>query len=265
MKVLNFIKRHKKVIWWTILFSCSMIYIFFNSSKIINQPNDIDKSVVIIFIILAFLPLVQEISFAGLSIKREIESVKDELKSEVQKVKFEIMQFSFNNSMRSDIKIDIGNEVLPSKEIIRQDLLLANEKRSLQSNNKYETVSDNVMELFKARYIIEQNINTIASKYDIELRRGLKATTKSLLNAKLINRRTYEYINKVLPICNRGIHGEILDEYYIDYVRKIFPEIVHGFSEITNTFHTCAECGFPRISDFELKCPECGAILTEFQ
>lgn len=270
MKIINFINKHKKKIWWTILFICSLLYIYMNLSTIANKSTDVDKLVIAISIVLAFLPLVNEFSFAGISVKREIETVKNELKTEVQKVKFEIMQFSLNNSLKSDIRIDIGNEVLPSKETIKNDLSLTNENDSQEKySNIFGDVSDNAVILFKARYLIEQRVYSIANKYGVDYKKGLNGTSKSLLNAELINSRTYQYISKVLAICNRGIHGEIIDEYYIDYVRKILPEILDGlsvirFQEMANTFHKCKNCGFSRISDFELKCPECGLILDEY-
>jgi rubrerythrin len=271
MRIIEFLVFKKKAIWWLVLFMCSLIYIWFNNSRIISSPVDLDKIVVIIFVLLAFMPLVQELSFAGFSMKREIESVKNELKSEVQKVKFDIMQFSINNSQNSDIKIDIGKEILPSKETMKNDLLTTSESRvNKEDSSIYDSISDNTIELFKSRFLIEERLTSIASKYEIEVNRGLKATSKSLLTAELINRRTYEYINKVLAICNRGIHGELIDVHYLDYVKDILPEILEGlsairFQEMASTYHECKKCGFTRISDFEKSCPECGNVLDIFK
>lgn len=257
---------NRKSIWWIVLLVSSLLYLWLNKERVISSPAEFDKVVVIIFVLVVFMPLVRELSFAGISIKRELDVVKNELKSEVLKVKLDLQQLSMKSTQNSDIKINIGRDDLPSKKIIEKDLLETKAYEETQENNIYESISKNTIELFKSRFLIEEKFSYIISKYEVKSNRNLKMMSKALLREKLINRRTYEYISKVLAICNRGIHGEIVDQQYVNYVKRILPEILESlstirFKEMENTFHECRKCGFNMISDFENKCPECGNVL----
>lgn len=55
-----------------------------------------------------------------------------------------------------------------------------------------------------------------------------------LLNREeILNGVTCDLIYQVNKIANRGVHGEIVSEEYLDFVKKTYPEIKRQLQEAT--------------------------------
>ena len=51
------------------------------------------------------------------------------------------------------------------------------------------------------------------------------AMVQFLIQHEVIDRNTAELIRQILNIANRGVHGEIIDDDYISFVKKTYPKI----------------------------------------
>ncbi|MCB2343304.1 hypothetical protein [Clostridium estertheticum] len=260
-KVINF----RRQIWWTILLFVGIAYVLKFYENILNNPSNIDKTVALSLLVLLFMPLISELNFFGMSLKKEIEETKGELKSEIQNMKIDLMQFNLNNSMKNDITIGIGSNTLPSKESMKNDLG-KKEIEALESD--FDVSNDNVL-LFKIRYSIEQLLNNLISKYQISEGGGIYQKAKILQKMKVIRANTSELIQKTILICNRSIHGEIVDSTYLNYAKEIYPTIQKALDEalekqIVMTQCICPKCKYIGPSEYENICPICGFVSDEY-
>lgn len=81
-----------------------------------------------------------------------------------------------------------------------------------------------------------------------------------MLQFKLLDNMTVEYIKRGTSICNRGIHGEIVDDEYINYVKQVLPQIVKrlniALKKAENySFCVCTRCGFKGYTSYSNECP----------
>lgn len=268
----NYIKIIK-VIWWIILLIVSSIYIFSNYDRLIITPTTIDIIILLALLIILFMPLVSEVSMFGMSIKKEIENTKNEMKNEFKELKYEIKEYTLSNSFRSDINIGIGQDSLPPKESIKDDInkVESNLIEVVDKKNEDDiygkfTLSEDQLYLYKVKYTIEKYLNNIIIKLNINGCRGINTMINVLAKNETIDIITVEYIRKVSSICNRGIHGEIVDNEYITYVKNIFPVIVDRLEEIDSLLlpYICSKCGYRGYSIYSNVCPICGFVSDDY-
>lgn len=92
------------------------------------------------------------------------------------------------------------------------------------------------MELFKIRYDIE-----MALRECIELLRFEPQTRMTTISmARILNQRglldstTTDTLIEIVRIANRAVHGEMLNQKYVEFVRKTYPGILDELQKCKN-------------------------------
>lgn len=257
-----------KKVWWFLLTVLGIIYIVRNYSNLNTTSTSLDMLIIYATIVLIFMPLISEISLMGMSVKKQIENTRKEMHDEIYKIRNDIINIKQSNTNNNDISIDLSG-VLPSKDKVESDLRKHEEESQTIDTDKSEfnDISEDILYLFKVRFSIETRINEIIEKLNLPSSTIFVELNK-LLKKGVLNVDTYGILQRILSICNRGIHSEIIDQEYITYVRTLYPSITSELTELDESikgphYCVCPRCKYQGYSEYSNVCPNCGFISDE--
>ena len=194
------------------------------------------------------MPLVKEFSFGSLKIKKEIETTRAEIKKDLSDFKFEMINSNLSNSLRQNLYVYPFEA--PSREelnVVTQDI--DEVEGDEEDSNQQIEVSQDEHYLFEVRQKIEKIVKRITTKHRILINsHSVAQFIFTVYQLDFISAEVYHNINQVMTICNRGIHGEIVDQEYIDFVKKMFPTI-------QRSLESALEKG--KMDRFIASCPRC--------
>ena len=245
-RVIPFFKNKIRYIWYFILVVASTVYLFCNHFAI-DKINDASliSTVFIVWAILLVLPLFTELELFGVKVKKEVEEAVEksnkEVKDSLNNLQQLVMQIQVSNNATNQLTIN-GNP-LPSESRIEE---LTNAIQTLTAQkNKEKTnevpreegmASEQNVELFKIRYDIE-----MALRECIELLRFEPQTRMTTISmARILNQRglldstTTDTLIEIVRIANRAVHGEMLNQKYVGFVRKTYPGILDELQKCKN-------------------------------
>lgn len=182
----------------------------------------------ILWLILLLLPLFSEIEIGSVKLKKEIEQTRADVKESIGELKYQILDLKISNN-NSNMLV-FNNQPLPSKDELSQlqlnikpediDHLITTDEPIIPNDNVY---------LFKVRLDLEKQLSALCNLFQYEVRYNERRTMYSmvqfLIQHEVINRNIAELIREILNIANRGVHGEIIDNDYISFVKKTYPKI----------------------------------------
>ena len=94
-----------------------------------------------------------------------------------------------------------------------------------------------------------------------------------LYKRKIINSNMMDLITSVTKVCNIGIHGEIINDDYIEFVMASTPSINDYLDRLEIPIEKkddpsidqieCFRCGYQGERSFGNRCPKCGAYLDD--
>ncbi len=266
-------------LWWIVLLVIGSVHLCNNYSRIAVNPNSFDIIIMLSTLLLAFMPLVSEISAFGMSVKKEIIDTKREVKNEIAGIRNDVLSLAMSNSNTANQNVNLfGKEMIPLKEEVENAI-----KQSTAISEVVDTVnkktdiideypvSEKQLFLFKTRYALEQSITQLSHLVGIIPSMSMVKTASILRHKGIISSNADILINKVSSICNRGIHGEVVDDEYLDYVRIVLKELEGEFkkaqSQVKDSldgFIVCPRCGYNGSSEYDNQCPKCGLIPDEY-
>lgn len=211
-------------IWWGILIIGSS-FLLKERFKIIQTGTltTFDSIAIAVFIVLALIPFFSEMSFLGLTIKKDISELKKDVKEEIKEIKHYIINAVDVNN-RLNTSINIGQPVVPPPDeqlnkleerfrVIIRDTLAEKGIRNVPQLVKDFDVPENNRLLFSARYLIEKELRRIwKSRFEPE------ADSRRVYP---ISRMVDELVkNQILPLNLGGI------------IKDVVPELVGSLREI---------------------------------
>lgn len=227
----------KKKCWYIILlgFSTTYVWCFYGEINDFKELN-VKNIIFILWLILLLLPLFSEMEFLGVKIKKEVQKETEEVKGLMQQLQMQINQLQLTNSVANTITL--GNSTLPSEQKIEELLQRVTELQNSNLNSMQEEtkesfpkVEDNNVYLFKVRLDIEISLRELCEKAGFTELMTISKMMQVLKHAGVLQGVTIDLIYQVNKIVNRGVHGEIVSEEYIDFVRKMHPEIIRQLRE----------------------------------
>lgn len=223
--------------WYSLLLLLSSLYVWkyrfeINQLKELNAKN-------IIFILWIFLlafPLFSEMEILGIKVKKEVEKATEEVKESLKNIQTQIIQLQMNNSVSN--KISIENTPLPSEKTLEdmQKNISGSEKEVSELEIKKNR--DKNIFLFETRQEIEMALREICEKIGHpEILASMKML-RLISEKKLIDNDTEKLIMEVQKITSRGIHGEIVSDEYITFVKTVRPKLLQQLKEISKKSNT---------------------------
>ena len=234
-KQLSFLKEK---LWYIFLLTISTAYLVSNKFAI-EKLDDASmlSAVFIIWVILLALPLFSELEFLGVKVRKEVkkavEKSNEEVKASLNNLQQLVSQIQISNSVAPQFTITGG--LLPSEEridnLIKEIHLLNEQNKDKQVEQRDEiTIPASNLELFKMRYEIEIRIREALELigYTGKNRTSLMQATYYLTQQGVLDPTSTDLIIQMLRIANRGVHGEIIGQKYMDFASQAYPQIIDG-------------------------------------
>lgn len=263
-KLWAFIKRKW---WYLILLICSSFYVWHYRLDIYELSTLNSQSLIfILWLVLLVFPLFSEIELLGVKVKKELEKTTKEVKSDINDLKLQLLDFKVTNSVAQTFYV--GNQPLPPKNELAE-LSVEAEKVSQNSEflrhgaiNADNNVSEDSVYLFKVRLGLENKLSELCSKTGYDGRRAIIQMVQHVYRCELIEKVTLDLIVQIVQIANRGVHGEIVSNEYVDFVKKNYPHAQSQLADALDRLHTivCPRCHYVGYAKYGNACPKCGFI-----
>ena len=237
-KQLSFLKEK---LWYIFLLTISTAYLVSNKFAI-EKLDDASmlSAVFIIWVILLALPLFSELEFLGVKVKKEVkkavEKSNEEVKASLNNLQQLVSQIQISNSVAPQFTITGGS--LPSEERIDnliKEIHLLNEQNTNKQTEKQDKVNIPAqnLELFKMRYGIEAKLNDAMDLigYNGKNHISLVQSAYYLSRQGVLDLKCTDLLIQVVRIANRGIHGEIVDQKYLDFASEAYPKVIDALDD----------------------------------
>jgi len=226
-----------RIIWW-ILLTGFFIYLLFQRYDSIMSGIATATDIVIFLILIALLtiPLFQEVSFFGVSLKKEIDNLRADFRDQIVNLRSDI-QNTIN--MKTEISPQIyltppTDSELPSIEkrirpVLEQILEEQGIKRPAIISEEPK-VPDNTRFLFSVRYSLEKELWRLATLIwppHLQKRYQSILTIANILSEMgKITPQVVNIIREVYAICSSAVHGSDVSEASVKFVRDTSPPLL---------------------------------------
>ena len=269
-KIYTFIVSNKRKCWYLILLGASTIYVILQRNTIGPlSVLTVENLVFYMWLLLLLFPLFSEMEFMGIKLKKEVQKATKEVKDSINDLKMQIMDLTISNSSANYMVNSFG--IAPSKEEV-MDIVKNTRKppeaNTPTANDSDEIVTDETVYLFKVRLTLENALRA----YCGHLNCNEHSTATQLLNIAISNgfldRKNADYIKQIITICNRGIHGEIVSNEYIDFIKSVLPQVLAEIDSVTSRMGykhliVCPRCKYAGYTKQENVCPQCGYVTND--
>ena len=195
-------------------------------SIISGKTNNIDIILILVFIALAILPLVSEVSLFGVKLKQEIKEIKEN----VEKLNLNIGQNVVNH-----IGYPLPSPSDYSEINSKLDKLISEYKISDKSHDLSDEFNGNTI-AFKTRLAIEQELGRIIRSRGIQLSTMHAYSPISTLNAliglEIVDPDIISSTKDVLAVCNKGVHGIEFSQDNLKFIKEAGPKIISYLKSI---------------------------------
>lgn len=227
--------------WYVLLLGASSVYVYLNRTTILDFSTiDAQDLVFFFWIILLVLPLFSEIEILGVKLKKELAQTVQEVKEGVTELKLQAISIkATSSSVASTTATQSTNLYILDTDQLQE---LADKSgvsvqkgpaQNLDTDLYEQSVPKSVRFLFAVRYNIERKITSICQHYHIDRDfHGIPDMLRSLKNKNAFDSDTVELLMQVSNIANRGIHGEVVSEEYLSFIREYYQNIQDKLDEV---------------------------------
>lgn len=254
----------KKHWWYIFLLIISSVYVFRYRYDIFQMTElNAQNLIFILWLVLLGLPLFSEIEIGNVKLKKEIEQTRAEVKESIGELKLQILDMKVSNVNSNTFFLN--NPPLPSKYELSQLQKHAEYDNSLEfpTSADFKISGDNVY-LFQVRLSLEKQLSALCNMFQYGERRSMYSIVQILVQHEVIDRNTAGLIREIINIANRGVHGEIVDNDYLQFVKKTYPMIkrtldaAYNFYSNNSYYFECPQCHYQGPSKYSNVCPKCG-------
>jgi len=242
MKLPNWLK----IIWWLLLVGV-FTYLIYQRYDFIMSGATTTTDIVIFLILTALLvvPLFQEVSIFGVSLKQKIDTLKEEFDKQIISLRSEI--HNIQNVYVYPTTPPPDAEIPKIRKISETALGKVKEKHGEETAATPDiTVPEEISSLFNIRYIIENELQRITKIYWLgEDLTYYPKTTIQMLNfltkMQIIHGNLAFIIKETIAWCNSVIHGEKISEDARNFVQETAPTIIEALKAIPEETKTNKE------------------------
>lgn len=254
----------KPKLWYIFLLILSTVYLLYYHFDIYElSPINARNLVFLLWILLLLLPLFSEMEFLGIKVKKAVEKATGEVKEELKNIQSQLQMTAI--STNSSASINFSNSPLPSEQQLHELTELLHQIQDKNSAPGHiENISNNNDDknvyLFKIRLEIESALRKLCEKIGYAEKTSAMQMVRFLGQKEVLPGMTIDLISQVIRIANRGVHGEIVSDEYIQFVKSAYPEILRQIKNFSDQLRyvTCPRCHFTGYSKYDDLCPQCG-------
>lgn len=281
----------KPKIWYIVVLMVSTSYVIYYRKSIYDfKELNARNLVFLLWIALLTLPLFSEMEFFGIKVKRELQKATEDVKDSMQELRIQVTQIQTQMQMTNNMaaNINLFEHPLASEKRLEELLHDVAETIGVQPSrsqtsenssgggfrnkkNQQPPTSDNRVQkneipiddksvfLFRIRYDIETTLRNLCEKTGCTTQMNIYQMVKHLTQIELLNPNISGMIHEVMKIANRGVHGEIISDEYVDFVRDAHPAIVSELQRCSEqlVYTVCPRCHYSGYAAYTNVCPRC--------
>ncbi|MGL5592724.1 hypothetical protein [Cetobacterium sp.] len=208
------------------------------------------------------IPLFSEVELLGIKIKKEVENATKEVKSDIKNIQNQIMNLNLNNSINFQVNGQLPND----KKIQYLEKEMKKDPSNIENEMNFDNLNEEIIFLFKVRFEIEILLNEISEKVGFNEKIPIIKNIQILKRIETIDNTTADSILEICKIANRGIHGEIIDKKYIEFIKQTYPIIQNKLKNVIKDLQLviCPRCKFRGYSKSSNFCPQCSYIFDDY-
>ena len=239
--MIKWIRPHWKVGWFLLVLALLTYLVISKWSVYLNgTATPFEIIIFLIWVALLFAPLFREVSFFGVSLKNEIDS----LKGEIINLKYE-MHSTQNVYVYPPPSPD--SKIPEIRKIAEATLKKEFGELAVESRPAPEaTIPDDIAYLFAVRYNIEHELKRITDLYWISKNTEFHPKTviqklEFLVHMKVIHSNLAYILKEMFAWGSAAIHGEQISEQAVQFMRQDAPAIIEALKAIPEEAKTGKE------------------------
>jgi hypothetical protein len=232
-----------KIIWWFMVVGpLTAILSFRIPSFVSGRATPIDFGMMFIWSLLFVAPIYVEISVGGVTLKQQIDTVREEVKSEVASIRNELHMIGVNTHVSPQFTVTTppANADLPAieqrvKAAVAEVLATYHLPEPQPVQPESIGAPPDVSFLFGVRYQIDHELARIANEQGLDLpvrkRYGL-GLAREMAVLGIIDQRLVGAIHEIYRVCSPAIHGETPNDKQVAFVRDVGPNVLAALRSI---------------------------------
>jgi hypothetical protein len=231
-----------KIIWWIVLVGTLTFFLKERLTDLLNgKAVAADIAVFGVWMALLLAPLFSEVTLLGVTLKNEFEELKGNIASQFAEVRSDIrnaVDVRTTVSPTFHLPSPPADAQLPAIETqIKAAVASAFAEHGRPASSTAEmVVPADVAYLFATRYHIELELRRIGNGREIgaSSRRIVPAHTASrfLVESGLLDPKLGNAIREVYSVCSPAIHGEVVSDAQVAFVKDVGPELISALRAI---------------------------------
>jgi len=101
-----------KILWWIVLLLIVSVFLYNRLPDLIKgNSTTADIFIFLIWVVLCLLPLFEELSFFGMTFKKEVEKLKSDITTQ-----FDTLKADIKNTINLQVLMPVSGQIIPQKE-----------------------------------------------------------------------------------------------------------------------------------------------------
>lgn len=266
-------ERIAKNPWYAFLIIISSAFVIVHRDDICELKEfNATNLIFILWLVLLLLPLISEMEFLGIKIKKEVGKATGEIKKNLDEVKMQLsvmqnINWNYNQKNSVDNRIYISDANISKADLVEGKRFNAevNEGYKESLKEKVEIMDEISIDLYKTKLLIENKLREVCKTIGIWEKLSIPQMLTELKHRGVIDNETLDLITKAMSIINKTVHGDTVEKDYIDYVVNITPKISIQLDNIISEAVpiVCPRCKYRGYSLNDNQCPQCGYVFMD--
>lgn len=232
-----------KIIWWIALIIGLTFFLKERLPDLLSgQAKAADVVVFGVWMALLMTPLFDEVTLLGVTLKKQIEKLKEEVTNQIADIRTDIRSVT---DVRTNVShtfnipsLPLDSELPKIKEEITAAVAAAFAEHGRNASTAELQAPESAIYLFQIRFLIEAELNRIARKNSerIGIKRSptISLLARNLMEIGAIEERLVNAVKEVNSICTPAIHGDLVSDAQVKLVRDVAPGLISALRSISN-------------------------------
>jgi hypothetical protein len=232
-----------KIVWWIVLLLGTTLFLAQRYADLANgDASPVDVVVILVWLALMLVPIFQEVTLWGLTLKQQIDTLKEQVSRDVASLRADVRSaIDVRNTFNPQITVPMTtlDTQLPDLERIAKAAArdVIREHGAFPVLEKPTQLPEDVEYLFSVRYNLEREVLRISASRGLSEFGprvvGVVQLLRLLTKADLISPDLERTIREVYAICSAAIHGQDVTSAKVAFVRDIADDLLAALRALT--------------------------------
>lgn len=197
-----------------------------------GKAEPLDLILVAGFAALLFLPLVSEVTFAGVTLKQRVDDLKRELREQLVSLRSELVNLNVNQSsvsVTNNPPVDLNGLKTEILDEIRREIGTP----TVTTNGPDMAPPESAQRAFSFRYQLEREIRRLwTSRREVGGQQPVPRMIRDLVTWRVLPASLEDHLMMVWRISSQAVHGNAPDQEQLAFMTDVVPPIVASLREI---------------------------------